>query len=167
MHVTLYCPSCSAALPVAAADAPERIRCGRCGRELGLDWTPAVRRDEAVDRCPLCRGTEVYGRKDFNPRTGLTVVIAGALISAAFYWYGQDLVAYGILAGAALIDLMVYQWLGEVTVCYRCHAEFRGRYPRSAPAFDLHTADVLEAEWRRAQSSVGSGFSRTEQHSES
>lgn len=149
MQVTFRCPFCASALPVAAAGAPDRIRCGRCGKELPLAWTDRVRRDEAVDRCPLCRGGDFYTRKDFDPKKGLTVVIVGALISAAFYWYGLDLVAYGILAAAVLIDLVVYGRLGDVAVCYRCHAEFRGRYPRTAPAFDLHTADVLEHEWRR------------------
>ena len=76
-------------------------------------------------------------------------MIAGALVSGVFYWFGLDLIAYSILAAAALIDLIVYGRLKEVTVCYRCHAEFRGAYPRTAPAFDLHTADVLEQEYER------------------
>ena len=80
---------------------------------------------------------------------GLAVVIAGALVSAVFYWLGLDLIAYGILAAAALIDLIVYGRLKDVTVCCRCHAEFRGGYPRTAPAFDLHTADLLEQEYER------------------
>ena len=50
---------------------------------------------------------------------------------------------------AALIDLVVYGRLKDVTVCYRCHSEFRGRYPRTARPFDLHTADVLEQEYER------------------
>ena len=29
------------------------------------------------------------------------------------------------------------------------HSEFRGAYKRSAPGFDLHTADVLEVEYER------------------
>jgi hypothetical protein len=66
-----------------------------------------------------------------------------------FYWFGKDLIAYSILAGAALIDLVVYGRLKDVTVCYRCHTEFRGAYERTAPAFDLHTADVLEVEYQR------------------
>ena len=65
------------------------------------------------------------------------------------YWFGRDIVAYSILASAALIDLIVYGRLKDVTVCYRCHSEFRGAYPRTAPAFDLHTADVLELEYER------------------
>jgi hypothetical protein len=76
-------------------------------------------------------------------------VIVGAAISAGFYFVGRDLVAYSILAAAALIDLVVYRRLKDVTVCYRCHSEFRGAYRRTAPAFDLHTADVLEQEYER------------------
>ena len=149
MHVVARCPKCDAALPVGAAGAPDVIRCGRCGREIPLTISAAVRDDRAVDRCPICGGADFYVRKDFNPGVGLTVVIIGALVSAAFYWSGRDLIAYGILASAALIDLVVYGRLGDLTICYRCHAEFRGTYERRAAAFDLHTADVLEIEYQR------------------
>ena len=76
-------------------------------------------------------------------------MIIGGAISAGFYWFGRDLVAYSILAGAVLVDLVVYGMLKDVTVCYRCHSEFRGSYTRTAPAFDLHTADLLEQEYER------------------
>ena len=149
MQVTLTCPGCGAKLPVDAAEPPGGVRCGRCSREMSLHVTSEVRDDRAVDACPLCLGSDFYVRKDFDPKLGLTVVIVGALISGVFYWFGLDLVAYGILAAAVLVDLVVYGRLGDVTVCYRCHAEFRGRYKRTAGAFDLHTADVLEPEWQR------------------
>jgi hypothetical protein len=149
MNVLAKCPKCDAALPVEAADAPAAIECGRCHRMIPLRVTPALREDRAVDRCPVCDGADFYIRKDFDPKLGLGVVIVGALISAAFYWFGRDLIAYGILASAALVDLVVYGRLMDVTVCYRCHSEFRGRYARTAPAFDLHTADVLEVEYER------------------
>ena len=149
MDVLAKCPKCDAGLPVHAADAPAAIKCGRCGREILLHVTAAVRDDRAVDRCPVCDGGEFYIRKDFDPKLGLTVVIIGALISGTFYWYGRDLIAYSILAAAALIDLVVYGRLKDVTVCYRCHSEFRGGYERTASAFDLHTADVLEVEYER------------------
>src|SRR5262249_16738124 len=135
--------------PVNAAEAPAAITCGRCGRDIPLHVTDALRDDRAIDRCPVCEGADFYIRKDFDPKIGLTVVIIGASISATFYWFGRDIVAYGILAAAALIDLIVYGRLKDVTVCYRCHSEFRGRYERTAAAFDLHTADVLEGEYER------------------
>jgi hypothetical protein len=149
MQVVARCPTCDAGLSLIASDAPESIRCGRCGREIALSFSEAVRADTHVDICPVCRGKDFYIRKDFDPKVGLAVVIIGALISAVFYWLGEDLIAYGILGGAALIDLVVYGRLGDVTVCYRCHSEFRGRYRRTATHFDLHRADVLEQEYER------------------
>jgi len=149
MRVVAHCPTCDAGLPVSAAEAPESIKCGRCGHVLSLAFTESVRRDAKVDVCPVCGGADFYIRKDFDPKVGLTVVIVGALVSAVFYWFGEDLVAYSILAAAALIDLIVYGRLGDVTVCYRCHSEFRGKYARTATYFDLHTADVLEQEYER------------------
>ena len=149
MNVLARCPKCDAGLPVDGGDAPAAIECGRCGRTIPLHITSALREDRAVDRCPVCEGADFYVRKDFDPKVGLAIVIVGALISAGFYWFGRDLIAYGILASAALIDLVVYGRLKEVTVCYRCHSEFRGSYARDGPAFDLHTADVLEVEYER------------------
>src|SRR5262245_9156492 len=116
---------------------------------MQLAFREAVRTARGVDTCPVCNGGDFYIRKDFDPKVGLTVVVIGALISAVFYWFGRDLVAYSILAGAVLIDLVVYGRLKDVTVCYRCHTEFRGAYARTAAAFDLHTADVLEVEYQR------------------
>src|SRR5262245_37015836 len=149
MQVVAKCPKCDAGLPLRAADAPSSIKCGRCGREIALAFSDDLRADRKVDRCPVCQGSDFYLRKDFNPQVGLAVVIAGALVSGVFYWFGRDLVAYGILAAAALTDLVVYGRLKDVTVCYRCHSEFRGAYARTAGSFDLHTADVLELEYER------------------
>ena len=149
MNLIAKCPKCDGRLPVNAADAPAAIKCGRCGSEVRLDVGENLRTDAAVDRCPVCSGTDFYIRKDFDPKVGLTVVVIGAMISGVFYWFERDLIAYSILAAAALIDLVVYGRLKDLTVCYRCHSEFRGSYKRTAGAFDLHTADVLEQEYER------------------
>lgn len=149
MQVLAKCPQCGAGLPIRAAEAPPRIACGGCGREMALDVSEAVRQDRAVDRCPVCAGSDFYVRKDFDPKLGVAAVAVAALISAVFYWYQRDAIAYGVLAAAALLDFIVYRFLKLVTVCYRCHTEFRGAYPRTASGFDLHTADVLEQEYER------------------
>src|SRR3954470_5625675 len=149
MEIVAKCPKCDAGLRVDAAEAPSAIKCGGCGREIALSCTDALRSGAEVDRCPVCGGSDFYIRKDFDPRIGLTVVIVGALISAVFYWYGRDLIAYGILGAAALIDLIVYGRLQDLTICYRCHSEFRGAFPKTKAAFDLHTADLLELEYER------------------
>ena len=149
MNLTVVCPDCAGRLPVRAADAPDSIRCGGCGRVLPLTVSAKVRAGEEADLCPVCEGRELYARKDFDPKLGLAVIVAGALVSAGFYWYGMDAAAYGVLGAAALLDLVVYGRLRDLSVCYRCHTEFRGDYRRTADAFDLHTADALELEWAR------------------
>ncbi len=149
MRILAKCAKCDAGLPIQTADADARITCGGCGREIPLDVSDAVRADRSVDRCPVCSGSDFYVRKDFDPKMGVAAVAAAALISAVFYWYKLDVVAYAVLAVAALLDCVVYRLLDLVTVCYRCHTEFRGAYPRTAAGFDLHTADVLEQEYER------------------
>jgi len=149
MNIVARCPQCDAALPLNAVDAPQAIKCGRCGREIPLSISESVRAGRGLDSCPVCGGRDFYGRKDFDPRTGLTVVVIGIVISAVFYWFKRDLIAYGILAAATLIDLIIYGRLKDLSVCYRCHSEFRGPDARNSPAFDLHTADILELEYER------------------
>src|SRR3954462_13248842 len=97
MQLVVRCPKCDAGLPVAASEFPSAIKCGKCGRDIPLDVSDGVRHDRAVDRCPVCGGGDFYIRKDFDPKLGLTVVVIGALVSAIFYWFGQDLIAYSIL----------------------------------------------------------------------
>ncbi len=149
MQILARCPGCDAGLPVEPADAASAIRCGGCGRDIPLTFSDALRQDRAVDRCPVCQGADFYIRKDFDPKLGLTIIVIGASISAVFYWYGRDVIAYGLLGAATLVDLAIYRRLKDVTVCYRCHSEFRGGYPRTAPPFDLHLADVFELEYAR------------------
>jgi DNA-directed RNA polymerase subunit RPC12/RpoP len=150
MEVTVVCYQCGSALPVEVSGESLQINCGRCGEAFLLKFSKSVRGDEKVDRCPVCEGDDFYLRKDFDPKMGVTVIVIAIFISGGFYYYGLDLIAYGVLAGAALIDLAVYRRLKDLTVCYRCHAEFRGDYEPLAGPFDLHTADELEPEYERA-----------------
>ena len=48
-------------------------------------------------------------------------------------------------AAVALLDFLIYHRLGEVTVCYRCHAELRG-FPENPDhgAFDMHRAEEYD-----------------------
>src|SRR5215813_10772308 len=105
MDFVVQCPQCDASLPVHASNAPAQITCGSCERVIALSVSDSVRDDQAVDRCPVCTGGDFYTRKDFNPRIGVTIVAVGAGISAIFYWFKRDLIAYGILAFATLVDL--------------------------------------------------------------
>jgi len=164
MHITLKCSDCGSALPFEAADELVSAKCGGCGSIIPLTLSDGVRADQIVDLCPLCSGSDFYVRRDFDPKRGLTVVIVAVLISAGFYWFGLDLMAYAVLGFFALIDLLVYRRLKDLTVCYRCHTLFRGSYTPDAPIFDLATADELELEWARELEKRAKGHSKLEAH---
>jgi hypothetical protein len=99
-----------------------------------LALSPSLRDQAIVDRCPACDGAQLYVQRDFNQKAGLGVVIVGAIL-APFTFYLS-------LVAAAIIDAGLYAMLGEITICYRCEAHFRGftRNPAHEP-FDLHIAE--------------------------
>ena len=97
--------------------------------------------DGRINRCPCCGGSEVFVRKDFPQRLGLAVVVLAGLLSFVLL-SRHTLLALGILAGVVALDALIYLFVGKVTVCYRCRAEFRGvRYNPAHHAFDLATAE--------------------------
>jgi len=108
-----------------------------------------VAADREIDSCPVCEGRDFFIHKDLNRNLGLTLVIIVTLISLTFLYFEQDWLAYGVLFAFAFVDLLIYQALTFVTVCYRCHTEFRGAYERTAPVFDLHIGEELELEYSR------------------
>jgi len=83
----------------------------------------------------------LFIRKDFPQRLGVAVVIVFGL-AAIYYFSISVLIAWSILAAAVLIDLVIYAFLGKVTTCYACRAEYR-KCPLN-PAhegFDLATSE--------------------------
>jgi hypothetical protein len=113
-------------------------RCASCQAEPGLDVPEKARQDRLIEYCPACRSRDLYVQRDFNQKVGIGIVAVGAAL-APFTPYYSSLIA------AALVDAALYAVLPEITVCYRCHAHFRGfaRNPRHA-AFDLHIAEQYD-----------------------
>ena|SRR5438552_18903545 len=104
---------------------------------------PAAGVKEPLKVCPGCGCRDLFIRKDFPQKLGLTVVaIAGLsfLVLAArpttFY------LGVWVLVGAAAVDAVLFFFVPKVTVCYRCRAEFRGRpfNPAHGP-FELAVAE--------------------------
>lgn len=103
-----------------------------------LDVPDAVRGGGPVEACPACGGKNLYVQRDFNQKAGLAVVIVGAALAPFTPFYSSLIVA-------ALVDAGLYALLPEITVCYRCHAHFRGFARNPAhEAFDLHLAEQYE-----------------------
>ena len=131
-EIAFACPACGAE---ALAGLDGRGRCPKCGTKHGLELSASMRELRLVDRCPTCRGEQLYVQRDFNQRAGLAIVIVGGAL-APFTPY------YASLFVAAAVDAVLYALLPEIAVCYRCQAHFRGfaRNPKHE-AFDLHVAE--------------------------
>ena len=98
----------------------------------------------------MCSGGDFYIRKDFDPKLGLTVVIIGAAISAVFYWFKMDLVAYAFSVRRRTARSGDYGRLKDADrVLSLSHRVPRRLSEDKAVGFDLHTADVLEQEYER------------------
>jgi hypothetical protein len=68
----------------------------------------------------------------------MAIVGLGIILSIYFFAQGRPVYAMAALAFTALVDFLAYFFVGEVTVCYSCHAIYRGfkRNPDHEP-FDL------------------------------
>lgn len=99
-----------------------------------------------VESCPVCHGTEFFIRKDFPQRLGLLMVVVFGLIASVFYYFQNIVATFSTLGSLVVVDALIYLFVGRVTVCYRCRAEFRGvAYNPDHGGFDLATSEKYDA----------------------
>jgi hypothetical protein len=98
----------------------------------------ALLREKKVTACVACGHDTLYIQKDFNRTMGIAIVGIGIAFSVYFFAQGQPTYAMGCLAATAIIDFLVHYLVRDVTVCYSCHAIYRGfqKNPEHEP-FDL------------------------------
>jgi len=127
MQVRYHCPTetCVAIIEYEPLEqCGETMECPRCHTKHRMTISRAVRHENMVDRCAVCNGTELFVRKDFPQALGFGIVIVFGLI-AIYYFTVSVVIAWSVLAGAVLLDLVIYAFLGKVTTCYACRAEYR------------------------------------------
>jgi len=79
-----------------------------------------------VTVCVSCGHDALYVQKDFNRAVGIAIVTIGILASLYFFARRLPLFAMASLAFTAIVDFLAYYFVREVTVCYSCHAIYRG-----------------------------------------
>ena len=86
-----------------------------------------------------------YVQKDFNRSLGVAIFAAGAVVSLVLYGFDLIWQAMAVLLGCALVDAVLYRLLSEVTICYKCHAQYREVTPHPANApFELGLAEKFD-----------------------
>jgi hypothetical protein len=124
MELSFQCANCGAVNHVASIERVEQGDCQRCGAKRQLHREAIV--DGQLLACPRCATTDLYVQKDFPQGLGLSIVIVGFVISTVFWYLERPVVTYLVLLASALLDLILYYRVPEVTICYRCLSQVRG-----------------------------------------
>jgi len=131
------CRTCEYDLAIPPTQA-ESIRCPHCNSDVPVFMNDALLSRGIVTTCASCGHDDLYIQKDFNRHAGMVIVGVGIAASLYFFAKREPFAAMAALGLTAFIDFLAYFLVGEVTVCYACHAIFRGfaKNPDHEP-FDL------------------------------
>lgn len=150
IRATFECPSCQTPHDVADIEGIDTLTCP-CG------WSHVPSEDaigeSVIYKCPVCSTEELYVQKDFPERVGMTLVVAGVVLATLAWAYYNPLATFGILFVFGAVDWILFHTRRNVTVCYRCLAQFRGMKDNPAHrAFDLAIGERFRQErLRRAE----------------
>ncbi len=145
--ITFSCPDCGGLLQSQFDTASEKLSCPSCQREREL---PAPEMAGGyLQKCVVCPSTELFVRKDFPQRLGVTIVVIGFAVSSYFWAYHNVAATFAVLLLTALIDVVLYVTMGNVLECYRCHAQYRG-----LPGFDDYDQFDMEAYEKHRQQAL-------------
>jgi len=150
VRISFLCPHCRHELHFSDLSENESA-CPVCARSIRLRITERMRRDNVVDRCAICDCNKVYVQKDFNRTLGVSIFAMGAMLFLLCAW--KNRLVEGTLVWAAFVaaDGLLYKVLPDVTICYKCHSQYRG--VTSNPdnqAFELGLAEKYDPLDRRA-----------------
>jgi hypothetical protein len=156
-----------------------RFACPTCGRPGRIDMTQhrewqcpacdhllrtALAENGATSPhvCAICGNTELYKKKGFPHWLGLTILGAACLTFLVLNLLYLQWWAWAALIGSAVFDGLLYLWVPDVVVCYRCDAHHSGiASTLDYPPFELVIAERYRQERiRREQRKAGTETSR-------
>ena len=115
-----------------------RVTCPHCKKSIEVFMNTSILNRSVITACVSCGHDAFYVQKDFNRQLGLLIVGLGIAASLYFFARGLPLYAMASLGLTAVVDFLAYSLVRNVTVCYTCHALYRGfeKNPEHEP-FDL------------------------------
>jgi hypothetical protein len=120
VNVVFACPHCERP-GRADLTAPIDWQCPACAQRLHLE-APAPE----LSTCVVCGNHELYKKKDFPHWLGMTILVVACVLSVFTYFWYLPVWTWAILIGSAALDGLLYLWVGDAIVCYRCNAHYRG-----------------------------------------
>jgi hypothetical protein len=148
MNVTYPCPKCEAVNRAEVSAATKVLCCEHCHQELQIP-SDAIDANAGLHRCLACPSTDLFVRKDFPQGLGVAIVTVGLLASCVAWGYSQLYLTFGILFATALVDVVLYVFVPNALMCYRCGAMYRG-----VTDVDSHGSFNLETHERHRQQTI-------------
>jgi hypothetical protein len=121
MIVRFACPTCE--------------RPGRLDTSQGAAWccpacdhlvqlTAPENSNTPLACCALCGAADLYKKKGFPHWLGMTILAAACLAFLVLNLIYEQWWGWLVLLGSAVIDGLLYLWVADVVVCYRCGAHY-------------------------------------------
>jgi hypothetical protein len=125
------------------------VQCQTCG------WSRTCAAEDFQQdqpaHCLVCGCADLWRQKDFPQRLGLLMVGMGIVLSTIAYALWHPALSLGILMAFALVDFLLFVFMRDVLVCYRCGARHGGFEPVSQAAFDLEVGERYRQERLRLE----------------
>jgi DNA-directed RNA polymerase subunit RPC12/RpoP len=148
MNITYQCSKCHQVQRVEFDESTEQLDCFNCEHQVNVPKEAVV--EKHVKKCMVCPSTELFVRKDFSQRIGVTIVVLGFVFSTIAYFNYYLILSFGIMLVTAAIDALLYVIMGESLTCYRCSSEYRGTEDiESHGGFDLEVHEKHRQEVAR------------------
>jgi hypothetical protein len=108
--------------------------------------------DLTLPTCLVCGNHELYRKKDFPHALGMAILVLACIASTITYARFDAWTTWTILIGSALFDGLLYLWVKDVVVCYRCDAHHRGiSIPTEHGPFELTIGERYRQERLRRE----------------
>jgi hypothetical protein len=134
VQIRFPCPACDYPAGRLDATATAEWHCPQCDHIV----RPSGEAGPELRQCLLCGNGELYKKKDFPHSLGMAILALACVASTLTYWLYNKYWTWGILIGSAAFDGLLYLWVKDAVVCYRCNAHYRSVPPGSVHApFEL------------------------------
>ena len=142
MNILFCCPSCKNDVRSDFESDSTSLSCPECNTSIKLSTGCVESVNEQgegrLQKCLVCPSDDLFVRKNFPQRLGVTIVAIGFGLSCLTWAQHRVIATFAILFATAFIDVVLYVLVGEVVECYRCHARYSGvTDPVSHGGFDL------------------------------